>query len=484
MKRLALAGAALAMLIFAAVALTAPSTGDELLKDEKHFLEQSNKTYNGGNKVGSASNMTLVGHSSLGDRGFNADVAVHDGYAYVGHWGFSDWATGNSRFCPSGDKAGVAVVDARDPANPVRVATLRNPAGTSAEDMNVFTARYGPFAGRDIAAVGIQVCGGSRSDLSFFRGLQLFDVTDPAKPVELGRLNTGCCTRGVHELDYRHRDDLKRTFVYASVPTSGYPDPASPSGVRDALGRGDFRLIDITDPSKPVEVSDWGVISDLGAPPAAGQGCDADPNYGHSASPSADGRLAFIAYWDSGYIAVDVTDPAKPVYKGRTVYKPWEDGDAHSSVYDDTRRLLFTQDEDFCKTGSGIETGYGYLRVYDERNLAAPVQVGSYRTPNSLGTNDQAAGDYVIHLAELDGTTLYASWYSDGVRMIDVSDPTKPKEIGYFVPPAGQNTVKPSQRGTLSNTTQVWGVAVDDATGLVYLSDMNTGLWIVRPGAN
>jgi myo-inositol-hexaphosphate 3-phosphohydrolase len=48
------------------------------------------------------------------------------------------------------------------------------------------------------------------------------------------------------------------------------------------------------------------------------------------------------------------------------------------------------------------------------------------------------------------------------------------------VPPAGDNPVKPSQRGVLTNTTQVWGVAVDDATGLVYASDMNTGLWILR----
>jgi hypothetical protein len=36
--------------------------------------------------------------------------------------------------------------------------------------------------------------------------------------------------------------------------------------------------------------------------------------------------------------------------------------------------LLFTADEDFCKTsGSGTETGYGYLRVYDYRNLADPM---------------------------------------------------------------------------------------------------------------
>jgi len=270
MKKLILLAVAAAALVMATVALTAPSNGDELLKDEKHFLEQSNKTYTGGNKGGSASNMTLVGHTSLGDRGFNADVAVFDGYAYVGHWGFTDWATGNTRFCPSGDKAGVAVVDVRNPANPVRIATLRNPDGTSAEDMNIFTARYGPYAGRDIAAVGIQVCGGSRYDVSFFRGLQLFDVTDPANPVEIGRLNTGCCSRGLHETDYQHRPDLKKTYIYASVPASGYADAQSPSGVRDQLGRGDFRLIDVTDPSNPVEVSNWGVIHDLGAPPTAG----------------------------------------------------------------------------------------------------------------------------------------------------------------------------------------------------------------------
>ena len=48
-------------------------------------------------------------------------------------------------------------------------------------------------------------------------------------------------------------------------------------------------------------------------------------------------------------------------------------------------------------------------------------------------------------------------------------------EVAYFVPPAVQNGVKPSQRGVLSNTTQVWGVVVDETTGLIYASDMNSG---------
>jgi hypothetical protein len=65
-----------------------------------------------------------------------------------------------------------------------------------------------------------------------------------------------------------------------------------------------------------------------------------------------------------------------------------------------------------------------------------------------------------------------ASWYSDGVRVVDTSDPSAPEEVAFFVPPAITNPVKPSQRGVLTNTPQ--------ASGLVYASDMNSGLWILR----
>ncbi len=430
---------------------------------------------------GSAFNMEVVGHNDLGGRGYNADVWVHRGYAYVGSWGFQDFANGSkNRFCPAPASSGVKVIDSRNPVSPAVVSTLQNPASTTAEDVVVFTASHGPLAGHDIAVVGIQVCG-DRFDTALFRGLQVWDVTDPAHPAEIGRLDTGCCTRGIHELEVRDRADLGRTFVYASVPTSEYADGSSPSGYRDRQGRGDFRLIDITDPAALAEVSDWGVVHDLGGPPADGLGCDPDPVYGHSAEPSDDGTLAFLAYWDSGFIAVDLTDPENPTYRGRTVYPGRADGDAHSSSYDDARRLLFTADEDFCKTsGSGTDKGYGYLRVYDYSTLAAPVQIGEYRTPNSLGTNDQRAGDYVIHNPLVVGTDVYTSWYSDGVRVLDASDPTAPREVAHFVPPATNNPVSPSQRGVLTNTPQVWGVVVDEGTGLTYISDMNSGLWILR----
>ena len=434
-----------------------------------------------GSSAGAAWNMTVVGHNDLGGRGFNADVWVYKGYAYVGHWGFGDWAAGSKdRFCPQGSNTSVLVIDARTPANPQVVARLQNPPNTSAEDVVVYTERYGRFKGRDIAVAGIQYCGDSRYDANADRGLMLWDVTHPSAPVQVGYLNTGCCTRGIHEFEIEHRTDLRRTFAYATVPTSRYPDSTTPSGYRDRNGDGDFRLIDITDPVQPVQVADWG-IQDIGGPFDAGLGCDADPNYGHGAEPSEDGKQVFVSYWDSGFIALDVTDPTQPVFKGRTVYPAIADGDAHSASYDDVRRLLFTADEDFCTTsGPGTEKGLSYLRVYDYANLAAPVQIGEYRTPNSLGADSQAAGDYSIHNPLVVGTDVYLSWYSDGIRVLDASDPRALREVAFFVPPATNNPVKPSQRGVLSNAPQVWGVAHDATTGLIYASDMNSGLWILR----
>ena len=485
MRRSILGGAlgSALVLVVTSVALGAPPTnGDELLKDERHRLELSKTQFRGGQKGGEALNIEVVGHSVIDERGFNADVWYHDGFAYVGHWGFTDWASGSkNRFCPQPPNSGIAVIDATDPEDPVVVSRLQNPIGTTAEDVVVYEAPFGPFAGRDIAAAGLQVCGGSRFDPSFQRGLMLWDVTDPEAPLELGFVDTGCCTRGLHEFEIEQRADLGRTFAYATVPASEYVDETSPTGFRDLQGRGDFRLIDITDPEDPFEVSDWGVIHDAGGPLGPGQGCDPDPIFGHGAEPSEDGTTVFLSYWDSGFVALDVTDPASPTLLGDTDYESDEDGDAHSASFDDARGLLFTADEDFCpNSGPGTERSWGYLRVYDYSDTSSPVQIGEYRTPNSLAIGDSAAGDYTIHNPLVVGTDVYLSWYSDGIRVVDASDPENPEEVAFFVPPAAQNPVKPSQRFVLSQTPQVWGVAYDEERDLIFASDMNSGLWILR----
>ena len=118
--------------------------------------------------------------------------------------------------------------------------------------------------------------------------------------------------------------------------------------------------------------------------------------------------------------------------------------------------------------------------MWDYANPAGPKQIGSFKTPNASGSKDEKAGDYTIHNPLLLGTTLYISWYTDGIRVVDARDPTRLNEVAHFVPPAVNNPIQPSQRGVLTNATQVWGVAYDESRDLVYASDMNSGLWILR----
>jgi hypothetical protein len=170
-------------LVFAAAAFSAPTNKGELLKDERHRLKLMKSDAEVEPRDIQLSNVEVVGHTGIGRRGFNADVWEHEEFAYVGHWGFTDWAAGSKqRFCPDPPQSGVAVIDTRDPENPTVVAKLQNPAGTSAEDVVVYTAEAGPYEGRDIAAAGLQVCGGSRYDRSFPRGIMLWDVTTPSSP--------------------------------------------------------------------------------------------------------------------------------------------------------------------------------------------------------------------------------------------------------------------------------------------------------------
>jgi hypothetical protein len=88
-------------------------------------------------------------------------------------------------------------------------------------------------------------------------------------------------------------------------------------------------------------------------------------------------------------------------------------------------------------------------------------------------------GYHSAHNSVLEGNLLYTSWYSSGVRIVDVAQPAEPVEIGYFVPPP---TIDPQGYWVAPNGSRsfamVWDVRVVD--DLIYLSDMNSGLWIIR----
>ena len=64
----------------------------------------------------------------------------------------------------------------------------------------------------------------------------------------------------------------------------------------------------------------------------------------------------------------------------------------------------------------------------------------------------------------VDSNTIYVTWFNAGLRVVDISDATRPREIAYFVPEA------PPGRSSIQFNDVL--VAAD---GLVYVTDRFTG---------
>jgi hypothetical protein len=122
---------------------------------------------------------------------------------------------------------------------------------------------------------------------------------------------------------------------------------------------------------------------------------------------------------------------------------------------------------------------WGYLRFWDVADPANPVLVATFATEHARTDRETGPVDdgwYTVHHPVVLGDRLYASWYSDGVRVLDIADPTRPREVGFFIPPRGQ-----PQPGQLTGHVErpfVWGVYVRG--DLLLASDYHTGLYILR----
>ena len=83
--------------------------------------------------------------------------------------------------------------------------------------------------------------------------------------------------------------------------------------------------------------------------------------------------------------------------------------------------------------------------------------------------------EYSIHNMVLVGTKLYIAYYQEGVRVLDVSVPPRPREVAYFN--TYQNT--PPPRTGSEFFSNAIGIRVP-GDGFIYLVDTNRGLLILQ----
>jgi hypothetical protein len=279
-----------------------------------------------------ADSFAVLGHANLGGGVPNGDVAFFDHgdavgkFAYVGTW--SAQCTGQ----------GAKIVDVNDPTHPKWVGFVGTRRGSSNEDVVVIE-----IGERDVLGIGVQPCGRNGQ-----AGLALYDVTDPLHPSELGFFET---PSGVHELDLVQTAD--GVLAAMALPFNEF------AMVFDEDFGGEVWIADISDPTNPTYVSDWGIIDDSalliqgGNDPVSssfqGLGFFA-ATFAHSVRFADGGESLYASYWDAGFIKLDVSDPANPTVVGRTLYGVTDAGDGHSlTTYDvGTTRYLLTNDEDFA----------------------------------------------------------------------------------------------------------------------------------------
>jgi hypothetical protein len=402
-------------------------------------------------------NTEVVGHLAPPQNGGYGDVWAHKDVAYLGNLRQADCRPAN----------GIWAIDLEDPAKPRALTSFAKFPGSDGEDVWAGSIRTRAFKG-DLAAVGLQRC--SRQGPGF-AGLALYDVTNPAKPKELGRLATGVAS-GVHELGVVQRPD-GRVLALAAVPYS----------FNLSQGRqGDLRIIDITDPRRPRELADWDVRRD-GPAETRGQLAARRDVFDHSAWPFDKGNKLFASFWSAGVQFLDISDPASPRLIGQTPYRP-EDGyrGAHSGWFNQDETLFIQNDEAMQAVGSGSRASWTFQRVFDTSSLERPRLLSTFATESAVpGTDGRVATDgiYSVHNAVIRGDLSYASWYSDGVRVVDLSDPGRPQEIASFVPPpSSPRQTAATAQGGRRDMPVVWGVF--PYKDMVLASDMNSGLWVFR----
>ena len=305
-----------------------------------------------------------------------ADVAAFGNYAYLANWGEPDCA-GPERGGVNSPDAGAWVIDISDPENPQEVSFIPMPQDTRpGEGMQVTHIETAMFSG-DILVMNAEACG-----KNYKGGFMLYDVTNPLKPV---KLKEGFGDRTGSDAHQTHSAFVWQRGENAYLVTQDEEDLQ------------DVDIYDITNPRRPRLIAELDLNEFDVAQPALNLADSSlhDMTVKCMTSGTYAGKCIMLAsYWDGGYVLLDVTNPATPVFIGDTDYANIDpelleqtgisltpEGNAHQAEFTSDNRFFIGTDEDFSPYRARVVTDDG--GVYDAGEFGWTVPIGElYGTLN------------------------------------------------------------------------------------------------------
>ena len=382
--------------------------------------------------VGEGKKVKFVAHCDMEGRRDAVQLLAYGKYLYVGHL----WS------------GGVDVIDISDPKNP-KVVTYIPAPNNNTWNTNIQVAD-------DLLLVADElVLFGGDFNKPWSSALKIYDVSNPLKPCELSRYPMS--GRGPHRMWYVGG---KYAFV-----------PAIPEGFERCI----FTIFDVSNPEKPEEVSRWWLQGQRGGEAPLWEegalcwfhGCVVAEDY------------AYCGWWDAGMIILDVSDVSKPKFVSRLDYSPPFGGATHTCLPLPSRQLVIVADE---AIKDNCEEGQKMIWVVDVREKTNAVPVALLPVPKGDFCEPGARfGPHNLHENRpgsfQSDTLIFNAYFRAGLRIFDITDPYRPEEVGYYLPPDPEVMMDPRPGKAKAPSSQDVYV---DKNGIIYLTDYNCGLYILE----
>jgi len=351
-------------------------------------------------------------------------------------WGHVDLNT-MREYAIIGLQRGLAVVDVSEPENPVIVDAIEGQT-TTWRDIKVY--QY-----YDAARQRFQAYAYSGGD-SISEGLSIIDLSDLPNSIKLvARTNDDVSSHNVYISGLNYTSNISLNSQTPILHVVGSPnfggawrsfnlsDPEQPSvGYRNTnASRADY-----THDASSLMIDDARASSDCMLP--SGQTCNVILDFNEQE----------VRLW-----ALNNEQQASEL--SQATYPNLEY--VHSGWWSEDKNYIFVHDE-LDERNRVINTS---LNVFDISDLRSPQLVATWVGPTRA----------VDHNGFVKGNKYYMSNYERGVTILDISDPTAPREIGYF------DTFGPSNNAAFNG---VWGVYPYLPSGIIIASDIQGGLYVLR----